>query len=369
MHRHSLADTFSAWRRWQLQRDEFRTSHAFKRPVPISSNSLLLSAPVIHVICAYLEPRSLCALCACCHETWNHEAIPLELESYSMPADRALQLASRMKRRFLISSLAVENCSESALRQLTSLLTLQSLRIGTPCAAGASLESLEALSGARSLRSLRLTHAVGKSLNSLAGLSQCPALTSLIIHNCSSLTSLEPLAACARLTSIDLRRCVHLQPHGIAPITKPSSLTVWKLENLTLQGCRALCDVAMLAKCSKLTHLDLSLCDRLIEVDALSCCSKLQTLVLTGCTALSQVEGLSECPALQVLYLSGCPRITDVSTLARLTDLRVLHLNKCIGVTDVSELGKCTSLQLLNLRSSGATVVPHRSGLRVDFGS
>ena len=47
--------------------------------------------------------------------------------------------------------------------------------------------------------------------------------------------------------------------------------------------------------------------------------------------------------------------------------LHTLHLGRCKSVVDVSDLGRCESLRVLNLRCSGATVVPRRDGLHVEF--
>ena len=173
----------------------------------------------------------------------------------------------------------------------------------------------------------------------------------------------------------------YIESTSVVPLIRISdALAAWaalpdrglaaSLTCLDLIKCGEIADADMhhFAAFRKLKALTLSECGDITSAQPLGRCAALVSLKLPLCAKLRDVSGLASCPLLEDVHLSGCRALVDVSALVDCPRLRVLHLNRCVNVVDAGALRDIASLELLNLRSSGATVIPQRNGLRVELG-
>lgn len=322
-----------------------------------------LLAEVVPVLAHEIRANDLISLVSTCRALRALQALPLDLSDKCRHAAELLRAARVHGPRFTISHLHVDRCDQQ--QQLDSLFALPGLA-SVSVRSGRGVSRLPVSS---SLSTLRLLSDVGASLARLESVSSCPALHTLVIHTLESLSAaagaaaLADLAAAPSLRSLELRKLRHVS--DLSPLA--TGTAKWQLTWLGLQGCRSLRDVSPLARLRSLEELDLSSCPAIKSVSALGACKQLRQLRATGCTALVDVTGLAACTALQTLYLTACTSLRDVGELATCRALHTLHLGRCKSVVDVSDLGRCESLRVLNLRCSGATVIPRRDGLHVEF--
>ena len=201
-------------------------------------------------------------------------------------------------------------CASLTTLTLTGLRNAQSLHPLSRCASLTNLTlersferdaggSLEGLSGSLQLTNLMLTD---YKLSSLAGLSDCPRLSTLRVESpdCgdSGIQSLAELAGCPRLHTLELDN----------------------FDGPTLKS------VEGLAGCASLTYLDLSRLNALESVD-LAGCAKLTILVLSRLGALKSVAGLAGCASLTNLFLETLGALTSLEGLSGCTSLTLLSLS------------------------------------------
>ena len=324
--------------------------------------SMFLLADVVPVLAHEIRADDLILLISTCRALRALQGLPLDLSDKCRHAAELLRAARVHGPRFTISRLMADRCDQWQLDSLCALPGLASVTVK-------SGRGVSRLPKSTSLGILRLLSDVGASFTRLESVSSCPTLHTLVLHTVESLSAaagaaaLADLAAAPCLRTLELRKLRHVS--DLSPLA--SGTAKWQLAWLGLQGCRSVRDVSPLAKLRRLEELDLSSCPAIESVSVLGACKQLRQLRATGCTALVDVAGLAACAALHTLYLTACTSLCHVGELATCRALHTLHLGRCKRVVDVSDLGRCESLRVLNLRCSGATVVPLRDGLHVEF--
>lgn len=313
----------------------------------------------------------------------------IEIGGLSLEDIEALSICKNIKRLNLSKSPALT--AINALK--SSANTLEYLDL-TECE---SIKSLEALKGAKKLKSLYLKGC--KAIDSLLPLSDSKALTDisisgltqlkslagltgpfitsqhkrfgekyLMISDCTSLTSLKGLPPLdPEITEIMLYELDALKDlkglTGTAAVTKltlrgqslenlDALKTFEGLENLGIHGATALADLAPVAQLPTLDDLEISKCSSLICLP-MSWRGPLRSLELSECNALFSLGQLPS--SLQWLKVSGCSALTALD-----------------GLNDVSELNLSLKSRLIEAQSKAAylsdvSALSHISKLKINF--
>ena len=306
------------------------------------------------VLATHLSARELLRFLSACKGLHEVSGIEVALGKKTIQASRALAWHIRFSHRFVIVSLDLIHCSQTAFTLiLHDLSGLRELTVRLP---GSLLFSLEPVAEATGLRSLALIHVNSPELRDVSALGRCSSLRHVMLNlkTFRHVDNLGALGTCGQIRSLELRKASANFSDELARMASAASAASWSLEMLCLQSCNLVtADLAPLPELRRLRSLDLSLNAELASVGDLGKCAELRALTLTGCTQLKEVAPLSECASLETLYLTGCKSVADVSALASCVALRTLHLNHCSSVRDASGLGSCSTLELLNLRCSG----------------
>lgn len=340
------------------------------------SSSLIEDDFVARLLSQYLPPTAIFSYLGASKTLMSISAVELDLSTRLLTGPTALEWCDRSPRFFVVAFNLLQ-CQQHELEQICRRSV--GLRRLSVKHTHSKLTSTLPLPTAQALSTLRLLlHREGALLlRDISPLSQCRALSSLVLHwvggaaagtDAPAIGGLGSLSVCANLRGVELKRLGAGVAEGLRKLAEASSAAAWSIETLSLQSCNLTGDdLQPLAGLHVLRDLDLALNKQLMSADAIGKCSQLRSLSLTGCVMLDTVAALAACVALDTLYLTGCKALCDVEPLMRCGALRVLHLNKCSQLRDTSELGNCPSLELLNLRCSGAVVVPIRKGLRVSW--
>lgn len=258
---------------------------------------------------------------------------------------------------------------QNAAGWITRLVNLQKLNV-SGCTDFFVLTSLTACVNLTSLELIRQPSRHHQNfVNSLAPLSQCLKLESLILNR-STIPNLSDLALCPRIKHVSLP--------SLDKLSDVSGLlaSAGSLEVLDLAGCKAVTTDslnAVLQAASRLLSLNLSGCANVTRIDLHPAAArKLTTLsiprsvlhlnFLANLTTLKRLELrtksiknldlLHQCIGLEMIDASECVRVSDLSALANLSLLKDLNLSSIpLQNDEISALGACTSITRLVLRN------------------
>ena len=241
---------------------------------------------------------------------------------------KALQDIQALKGLVRLTALNLINCqSLSDLSGLEGLSSLQELNLNG-CTA---VTRLQALSGLTTLTTLDLSRCAMSALRSLSALS---GLRSLRIYSGKHLSDLSGLEGLSSLKGLQLRLC-----ERVTDLQPLSGLT--SLSTLDLQDCRALVDLSGLEGLVSLTSLDLYECVALQDLQPLKA---LKGLTLRfGHPGMGDLSPLKALTNLTTLHLNhgtswswhfANSALSDLSPLKALTSLTLLTLGYCKRLSD-----------------------------------
>ncbi len=130
---------------------------------------------------------------------------------------------------------------------------------------------------------------------------------------------------------------------------------VWKIliplqpQELYLNGCTGVADLAPLAGLTQLRRLYLTDCTGVVDLAPLASIKKLRKLYLNGCTGVADLLPLAGLTRLELLFLSECTSVTDLTPLANLARLQQLFIPGCRGLEDLTPLAGLAQLRRLFL--------------------
>jgi Leucine-rich repeat (LRR) protein len=204
---------------------------------------------------------------------------------------------------FRCASLKSVDLSENPLDSIEGLATSSSSLIELLLENCSQLKSLDPLTGATSLRCVRLKNSGIKSLQPLTGCSQIDQLT---LEGCENLTSLKGLAC--------------------QPLVGPD------VEVFSLRRCRSMKSLAGLPRLSSIVHtLDLSLMYELSDLSGIEAASTI-THLNAKCTQVTDLTPLLSLKELVRVDLANCEKLTDASPLGDLRKLKSLRLINCLNL-------------------------------------
>lgn len=243
------------------------------------------------------------------------------------------------------------------------------------------------------------------NIESLAPLTNCPALTALdaggyveikdisALANCHALQKLtlsaedldniDPIGNLheLRTLSLDLQYLQDISPVGNCHQLESLTLSAEKVQNLSpLEGCPNLRSVSLqgmgitdldgLAKCIHIEDISLGcfrdltdmsvlgrfpklryvrLANTLVQrIDALQRCGGLQYLHIVR-TRIPNTDGLRHYTQLKVLHLGDCINLQSLEPLRHLPQLEDLCISKCLQLQDISAVAGCKRLRTLDL--------------------
>ena len=273
-----------------------------------------------------------------------------------------------------LEELVLENCeSISDLAPLRSCKSLKRLSaesscigdvglatiVSLPCLEELSLDHCEFISDFTPLHSCKLLKRLflrwpcgrggGLDDRGLAVVASLPCLEELILDNCESISDLAPLRSCKSLKRLSAEYAKLDDRALVAVVSLPC------LEELSLNGCSFIIDYTPLRSCESLKRLSLNrsyggngLDDRgLAAVVSLPC---LEELILDNCKSISDFAPLRSCKSLKRLSAENT-KLDDRALVAvvSLPCLEELSLNGCASITDFTPLCSCKSLKRLSL--------------------
>jgi hypothetical protein len=258
------------------------------------------------------------------------------------------------------------------IRDLTGLAQLTEIRITgagnlkdpSPLATCLNLETLvldhtgiTELSWISRLERLqRFEAAYCKSLEVVAGIEACGALTSLDLRGCDRLRNIDGVGQLRALVELWVSELPALQS-----LRELSSLD--KLQYLNCGGATGLADLEGVVS-PALQTLALDHCAGLLTLDGMGDLGELVQFSAYGATGLQEISALGRAPGVKGLDLTAVPA-EDLSPLRELTQLVDLRLQRCVGVTDVAfarymplldrlDVGSCPLTDLNDLASHPA---------------
>ena len=174
-------------------------------------------------------------------------------------------------------------------------------------------------------------------IESLAGIEQLTAMTSLRINN-NNISDMSPLDALTSLTNLNIT------DNNISDLSPLAELT--SLRSLVLSQ-NKINDISPLANLNQLTSIALNN-NEISNLPDFTKLTKLQTLELTN-NQINDLSAMSALTALRTVYLAN-NQINDISAMSTLTALRTVYLanNKISDLSSLSSLSNIYELYLQN---------------------
>ncbi|MBA2369441.1 MAG: leucine-rich repeat domain-containing protein [Candidatus Protochlamydia sp.] len=192
------------------------------------------------------------------------------------------------------------------------------------------------------LKSLYLNNFTNENLNFLDG---CSLLENLRMECCNRLSDLASIGNCLALKKLRLS----YGEFDNLNILKLKKLP--HLEEISIYACGNLTDISCVEGCSlslKLVDIRQSFRSENLNLTPLKQCKQLMGLDLTYCR-VADITSLGNCINLEFLSLSFNSLLAEINSLSNLTKLKKLCLART-NVQDISPLRFCTALEELDLR-------------------